>query len=126
MLKVAEGKFVSVTGDVSLICYRCHSTKYRQWKAGTHGKGPSCAASGCHDPHNPVWIGIRPVIPFLGNSIEVKAVGERESFTALPGPPGRPEIPDFLSMKILTVLGLIGIVSAFVLAERKRRIHAES
>jgi hypothetical protein len=37
-LKIAGGGFVDIKGDISLVCYRCHEAKYREFKAGTHGK----------------------------------------------------------------------------------------
>lgn len=124
MLKLIDGSLVPITGDISQVCYRCHSIKYLEWKAGIHGKGPRCTTAGCHDPHTPQWIGVTPILPFLGTTIEVKAVGVRRPFRALPGPPAKPESLDFLSMKIVALLALIVIVAAFALpALERRRLH---
>ncbi len=34
MLKTIDGSLVDIKGDVSLVCFRCHSQKYAAWKAG--------------------------------------------------------------------------------------------
>ena len=34
MLKTLDGSLVEITGDVSLVCARCHSGKYAEWQEG--------------------------------------------------------------------------------------------
>ncbi|MEI8083949.1 MAG: hypothetical protein WCI74_19095, partial [Actinomycetes bacterium] len=38
MLKTLDGSLVDITGDVSLVCARCHSGKYSEWQQGIHGR----------------------------------------------------------------------------------------
>ncbi len=58
--------------NVVLLCAKCHGPKYRDWKAGVHGrrngywdtsKGPQTQLRciQCHDPHNPVYKTIHPL-----------------------------------------------------------------
>ena len=83
-----DGSLIDITGDTSLVCYRCHSARYDEWRAGAHGRGePSCSAAGCHDPHTPQWIAGDPLRPFVGTGFNVRVVSERERFTPLAGPP---------------------------------------
>lgn len=120
LLKLIDGSLVSITGDVSKVCYRCHSTKYKAWKAGAHGRIPleldgkygentKCTTKGCHNPHTPGWISVQPLPPFLGVGIEAHLLPQRVSFTALPVPPDPPVSPSFLSLKILAVVTLIAV-----------------
>ena len=56
-LKLVDGTLLDITGDISLLCYRCHEAKYKEFRPGTHGKHQeSCVAAGCHDPHTPNYI----------------------------------------------------------------------
>jgi hypothetical protein len=89
-LKLADGTFVDIKGDVAAVCYRCHSTKYKEWKAGTHGRHQAkCTSGGCHDPHTPGYIYAPPLRPFVGNGFQFKVLTEREAFKPLmaPAPP---------------------------------------
>lgn len=123
-LKLIDGTLVDIKRNVSLVCFRCHANKYNEWKAGFHGKKGGCTVVGCHNPHAPSWIGITPLLPYVGTTIEVKAVGEREPFAALPGPPAKPDSPTFASMDILALLGLVGIAGVWMLPiARRRRDH---
>ncbi len=99
-LRLVGGGTVLVTGDVSRLCFGCHSQKYAEWKAGMHGRAPSCVTQGCHDPHTPGWIGIAPLTPFLGTTIETRILPQRVPFTALPPAPAPPpvETPPWLSL----------------------------
>lgn len=60
--------------DVTLLCAKCHGPKYRDWKAGVHGrqngywdatKGPKekLRCIQCHDPHKPAFPPIKPLAP---------------------------------------------------------------
>lgn len=91
MLKLIDGSLIPVTGDVSQVCYRCHSAKYKEFKAGTHGKHkPACTAAGCHDPHTPRWIYAPPLLPFVGTGFQVQVLSDRQAFRALAPPPQVP------------------------------------
>lgn len=124
-LILPDGSLVAVTGDVSRVCQRCHFEKYREFKAGIHGKhAEKCSASGCHNPHTPSWIYIKALPPFQGTGIEVNAVGaDREPFTALAGPPVDAPVhtPGWLwiatSLGALSSLGTIGYLT---IGRRKR------
>ena len=88
MLKTADGSLIDIkTGDIALVCYRCHSTKYKEFKAGTHGKHkPSCVAAGCHDPHTPQFIYASPLTPFQGTGFQFQVLTQRVAFTPLAPP----------------------------------------
>lgn len=95
MLKSVNGTLVdlSVPANIPLVCERCHFDKYRDWKAGTHGKHlPSCTSQGCHDPHTPQYIFAGAATPFVGTGWQFKAVGERQPFMALAAPAPDPAI----------------------------------
>lgn len=112
MLKLPDGSLVDITGDVSRVCQTCHMEKYREWQDGIHGKSqPKCSAAGCHDPHTPSWIYMPALPPFLGTGVEIHAVGDREPFKPLAGPPLPPAI--FTPTWLVIVAGLGG---ALVLA----------
>lgn len=123
-LLTADGSRVDVTGDVSRVCQRCHFEKYREWQSGVHGKGePKCSAAGCHDPHTPSWIYVAALPPFQGTGIEVKAVGDREPFTPLAGPPVQPPVETPLWLSILATIGTVIVISttAFLVTGRSKR-----
>lgn len=107
-LKLADGTLVDIKGDVALVCYRCHSTKFKEWKAGTHGKHlGKCTASGCHDPHTPGFIYADPLRPFVGNGFQFKVLSERASFKPLaaPAPPPPVRFPGWYAA--VAVLGVV-------------------
>lgn len=107
-LKLADGSFTDITGDVSAVCYRCHSDKYGQWQAGTHGRSePSCSAAGCHDPHTPAWIYVGPLSPFTGTGFQVSAVSNRAAFTPLASPPIKPPVHTPRMLWIATMIGAV-------------------
>jgi hypothetical protein len=69
----ADGEALAHTEHVQL-CARCHGPKYRDWKAGAHGRRSGfwdksrgeqrrtdCII--CHDPHRPVFAPIKPLPP---------------------------------------------------------------
>lgn len=123
-LILSDGSLVEVTGDVSQVCRRCHFEKYREWQVGIHGKHePKCTASGCHDPHTPSWIYVAALPPFQGTGLQVRAVGEREPFMPLAGPPPAPAVFTPVWLTVVTVLGGllgIGILSYLVLGKARR------
>ncbi len=92
-LKLADGTLVDIKGDIALVCYRCHEDKYKEWKAGTHGKHkPNCDAAGCHDPHTPQFMYAEPLRPFVGNGWQFKVLSGRAPFEALMGPAPAPAV----------------------------------
>lgn len=87
-LRLVTGELVDVTGDVSRLCYQCHSQKYGEWQQGVHGKNEAkCTSSGCHDPHSPSWIYTKPLLPFVGTGFQTRAVSERAPFTPFASAP---------------------------------------
>jgi hypothetical protein len=125
MLILPDGSFVSVRGDVSRTCQRCHFDKYEQFKAGVHGKNqPKCTSAGCHDPHTPSWIYVAALPPFQGTGVEVKAVGvNREPFKPLASPPVPPPVETPLWFAIAALIGSLAaaaIVASMVLGRSKQ------
>lgn len=135
LLKLADGSFVPIDGEISRVCYGCHSDKYKEWKEGAHGESPlkidgkygentKCTVKACHDPHTPGWIGITPILPYLGTTIEVEVMSEKKSFTALPQPASAPPVKTPSWLKILTLLGITlagGLIGAPLVIERLQR-----
>ncbi len=119
MLLLPDGSLVDITGDVSRVCQRCHFEKYREFTAGIHGKhADKCSAAGCHNPHSPSWIYVKPLPPFQGTGMEVNAVGpDREAFKPFASPPVPPAVytPTWLAALALlgsvVSLGLVAYVS---------------
>jgi hypothetical protein len=92
-LKAADGTLIDVTGDVSLVCFRCHSLEYNEWKAGTHGKHqPECTSAGCHDPHTPGYIYAAALPPFQGTGFQIQVLPTRVEFKPFGQPPLPPAI----------------------------------
>jgi hypothetical protein len=115
-LKLVDGTLIDIKGDVSLVCYRCHSTKYKEFKAGTHGKHQaSCVAAGCHDPHTPGFIYARPLMPFIGSGFQFRVLSQRAAFKPLaaPAPPAPITMPAWF-----IALVLVGVVTAGTLIGR--------
>jgi len=128
-LKLVDGSLLDIAGDVSLLCYQCHEAKYKEFRAGTHGKHQeSCTSAGCHDPHTPNYIYAGPVKPFLGVGFQFKGVGqERVAFKPLMQPPLDPPTINpqwfLIAVAIGTALAfalLVGLVAP-VVAERLKR-----
>jgi hypothetical protein len=112
-LKLIDGSLIDITGDVSKVCYRCHSAKYKEWKVGIHGRHmPKCTAAGCHDPHTPQWIYAEPLLPFIGTGFQFKAVGEREPFMALAKPGVDPSVTTPRWLGIVAAIGFVGVAGA--------------
>lgn len=123
-LKAADGSLVDIKGDVALVCYRCHSAKYKEWKAGSHGKRqPSCVAAGCHNPHTPQYMYASGLAPFSGTGFQFKAVADREPFTpfAAPSPDPATVIPFwFYGMVVVGLVGAGTLAGLLVLGGLKR------
>lgn len=106
-LKLADGTTVDITGDVSKVCYRCHSAKYKEFVSGTHGRHQAkCTAAGCHDPHTPAYIFAPQLMPFVGVGFQFKALDEREPFTPLMAPPVDPGVVTPVWFSALSVIGI--------------------
>jgi hypothetical protein len=124
MLKLADGSLVDIKGDVALVCYRCHSTKYKEWKAGTHGKHQAkCTAAGCHDPHTPGFIYASSLMPFIGTGFQFKVLSKREPFMPLASPALAPAVQIPWWFTGLAVLGLVavgGLAGTLVVGRSKR------
>lgn len=123
-LKLIDGSLVDITGDVSSVCYRCHSAKYKAWKAGTHGKHePKCTAAGCHDPHTPGWVFVGSLMPFVGSGFQTQILAERQPFTPLFSPPPPPPVYTPSWVVLVTALGVVvagGIAGALIRGRSKR------
>lgn len=92
-LKTVNGSLVDITGDISQVCYRCHEARYREFKAGIHGKHQtSCVAAGCHDPHTPQYIYAGPLSPFQGTGFQFKILPQRVAFKPFASPPPPPAV----------------------------------
>ncbi|HEY5506969.1 MAG TPA: cytochrome c3 family protein, partial [Coriobacteriia bacterium] len=115
-LKIAGGKFVDITGDVSLVCYQCHEAKYKEFKQGTHGKHfASCVAAGCHDPHTPNYIYVSPLRPFIGTGFQIRAVGaNRVPFKPLMSPPLPPATTNPTWFLVEIWVGLFLVFAIFI------------
>lgn len=106
-LKLADGTFVDITGDVSRVCYRCHSALYREFVAGAHGAGErKCSSAGCHDPHTPGFIFAEGMLPFIGNGFQIPILSAATTFTPMAGPPVKAGHRDPEYLKVLAILGV--------------------
>ena len=122
MLKLADGTLIPITGDVSQVCYQCHSAKYSEFMAGTHGRMQSkCTSSGCHDPHTPGYIYASPLLPFVGSGFQFKILPEREPFIALPPPAPEAPVVTPTWFALLAALGLVVAGSQAIMLTRGRR-----
>ena len=125
MLKSIDGSLVDIsTGDIATVCERCHSTKYKEFKAGTHGKHkPSCVAGGCHDPHTPQFIYAAPLLPFQGTGFQFRVLPTRASFKPFPPPAPNPAMTTPGYIPVVAFLGFmvaIGLVGMLVMGRSKR------
>ncbi len=127
-LKLTDGTLIDVTGDIPLFCYQCHSTKYKEFKAGTHGRHqPKCTSAGCHDPHTPGYIYAGPLRPFIGTGFQFKVLSQRVAFKPLMAPPLPPPTINPTWFLIAVAVGavvvlalLVGIVGPVVVERPKR------
>ena len=107
MLKLADGTLVEMTGDVSRVCFPCHSAIYREFEDGIHGAGKQkCSSAGCHDPHTPGFIFAGGVLPFTGSGFQFPVLSEIATFTPMAGPPVEAEYHDPEYLRVLTLLGV--------------------
>jgi hypothetical protein len=120
LLKTVDGSLVDIRGDVSLVCLKCHSARYAEWKAGVHGKHqPKCTSAGCHDPHTPGFIYAKPLLPFVGTGFQFRVRPVKEAFTPLaaPAPRAIPPVETPVWFAVLAVIGLVvagGLVVALI------------
>jgi hypothetical protein len=124
MLKLGDGTFVDIRGDVARVCYRCHSDKYKEWQAGTHGKNKGkCTAQGCHDPHTPQWIYADSLRPFVGNGFQFKPVSDRIPFMPLarPAPAPAVESPAWFVLVAYSGLVVVGGLTGWLVMGRRNR-----
>ena len=69
-LRLADGSLLDFTQSY-LLCAQCHGTKFRDWKAGEHGRRTGSWSGQkvyllcvhCHDPHSPKFKPIHPMPP---------------------------------------------------------------
>ncbi len=69
-LHLASGELIDFTESYKL-CGQCHGDKYRDWRAGVHGKrtgswnGPKqyLLCVHCHNPHAPRFAALKPMPP---------------------------------------------------------------
>lgn len=125
VLKVGDGSTIRVTDNVSIICYRCHNQKYKEWQAGIHGRlQPSCNSQNCHNPHTPNWVGVMALPPYLPDTRIVDFI-KPSSIYALPAPP--PDLPIETPTKLrsfavaLYTVAAILIIIPMILSRFSRR-----
>ena len=71
-LKLADGRLLDFT-ESYVLCAQCHGTKFRDWKAGEHGRRTGSWSGTkqyllcvhCHDPHSPKFKEMEPLPPPL-------------------------------------------------------------
>jgi hypothetical protein len=116
LLRTVDGGLVDIRGDVSLVCEKCHSAKYAEFRAGIHGKHElKCTSAGCHDPHTPGFIYAKPQLPFVGSGFQFRARPVRQNFMPLASPAPR-RIPPVETPAWFAALAAIGMISAVGLA----------
>jgi hypothetical protein len=121
MLKRIDGSLVDITGDVSSVCYRCHSAMYKEWQAGIHGnRERKCTASGCHDPHTPGFISAKPLLPFTGSGFQAQVRPNMAMFVPLAGPPPVPAIENPRWLAVLSLLAFAYAGGATIVLVRGR------
>jgi hypothetical protein len=114
LLHAVDGTLVDVkTGDIALLCEKCHFEKYTEFRQGIHGKHfASCVVAGCHDPHTPGYIYIAALPPFLGTGFQVQPVGpDRVPFKPLMSPPLPPPTVNPTWYVVVTVIGLLVVLA---------------
>ncbi len=120
-LKVLGGGLVDAGGDVSRVCATCHSSIYREWVDGIHGREqPTCTSAGCHDPHSPAWIYGEPLPPFVGTGFEVRAVSDRIPFTPLAAYPVPAPVETPAWLWLATIVGAVASAGLIIFMLRGR------
>jgi hypothetical protein len=124
LLKTAGGGLVEITGDISKVCFQCHSDKYKDFVVGDHGHlRESCTDAGCHDPHTPAYIHAGPLLPFVGSGFQFRALADREPFQPLMPPAPIPAYHTPTWFNFVAVLALViaaGLVRSLVRGRQKR------
>ena len=118
-LHAIDGSLVDVNGDISRVCYRCHSSKYNEWKAGVHGRNEKkCTAAGCHDPHTPGFMWGKELMPFVGTGFQFKVLSVRAPFKPLMQPPPTPgpETPGWFALLVVFALFVVAVLIALLAA----------
>jgi hypothetical protein len=116
MLHAVDGTLIDVkTGDIALLCEKCHFEKYTEFRQGIHGKHfASCVVAGCHDPHTPGYIYVAALPPFLGTGFQIQPVGpDRVPFKPLMSPAPPPPTVNPTWYVVVTVIGLIVALAIF-------------
>ena len=109
-LKLIDGSLIDIKGDVALVCFRCHSAKYNEWKAGTHGKATTkCTSAGCHDPHTPQYVFGQATLPFVGAGFTAQVRSETTTFQPFAPPPLPHPTETPQALWALTGLALVGV-----------------
>jgi len=126
MLKTVDGSLVDVanTAQIPQVCRRCHSDKYDDWLAGTHGKHkPSCTSQGCHDPHTPKYMFAAALTPFVGTGFQFRAVDDRQPFMPLAPPAPDPAVVYPWWIGIMAALGFVtaGVLVGRLFTGRSKR-----
>jgi hypothetical protein len=122
-LKLVDGTLVDITGDVSKVCYRCHSAIYKEFEDGAHGHGEAkCTASGCHDPHTPGYIFGEFLLPFVGNGFQVEVLPAKQPFTPLAVPARKPpvETPGWLTLSAIVGVAVAGGIAGTLIRGRSK------
>ncbi len=116
LLHAVDGTLIDVkTGDIALLCQKCHFEKYNDFRQGTHGKHfASCVVAGCHDPHTPGYIYLGPLPPFLGTGFQIQPVGpQRVPFKPLMSPPLPPPTTNPTWFLVVEGVGLFVVFMIF-------------
>lgn len=123
-LRLADGTLMGIQDDIAQVCFRCHSDKYKEFKAGTHGNHkPSCVAAGCHDPHTPGFIYADALRPFVGNGFQFQVLSQRDAFMPLASPAVPPPVSTPAWFTYAVGLGLVvvgGLTGTLVFGRLKR------
>lgn len=123
-LLIAGGGFIDIKGDIALVCYRCHEAKYKEFRAGTHGKHQAtCVAAGCHDPHTPQYIFGAPLSPFTDSGFQFKVLPVRQPFAPMAQPALPPAVltPGWLPYAAAVGLLLAAVLVGTLVLERPKR-----
>ncbi len=122
-LKLIDGSTIDIKGDVALVCFRCHSAKYREWEAGIHGKATDkCTSAGCHDPHTPQYVFGQFLLPFVGSGFTAQVRSETATLQPLAAPPlpHPTQTPQWLwALTGLAFVGVGGLTASLIRGRAK-------